>query len=191
MQILFVISVLCFLAVVWGAIVFARHIKAGERRSASFLPAKTQFRQHLQPALDRVESDSSMLKAEAQFISKPVAAKDWREGLPQPALHQPALHQAGLHQAGLHQAGLHQSVQDITANKQWSMPPQPTRTRRLQVFPAPLENPTSGSNIALRKPPQATRHGNMELIDSAYFSKDLGDLTDPYEPHRLSVNARK
>jgi hypothetical protein len=181
MQILFVISVLCFLAVVWGAIVFARHIKAGERRSASFLPAKTQFRQHLQPALDRVESDSSMLKAEAQFISKPVAAKDWREGLPQPALHQ----------AGLHQAGLHQSVQDITANKQWSMPPQPTRTRRLQVFPAPLENSTSGSNIALRKPPQATRHGNMELIDSAYFSKDLGDLTDPYEPHRLSVNARK
>ena len=31
----------------------------------------------------------------------------------------------------------------------------------------------------MRKPPQSARYGRMELLDPAYFNKDLGDLTDP------------
>ena len=41
-----------------------------------------------------------------------------------------------------------------------------------------------------RKSPQPARYGPMELLDSAYFNKDMGDLTDPYQPPRLRANDR-
>ncbi len=181
MQTLFVISVLCFLGVVWGAIAFARHIKAGALRNISLVPDATHFRELLQPALEQAQSGSLLLKSEANFASELLVTSDRREFLPG----------ARLDQIAPHLVTLHQSVHDITANKQWSMPTQSTRTRRLHLFPGPPNNSAHTSNTALRKPPQAARHGNIELINPAYFSKDLGDLTDPYEPHRLSVNDRK
>ena len=81
---------------------------------------------------------------------------------------------------------LHQSVRDITANKQWTLPPQPVRMRRSSgwgVEPARIAP-------VVRKSPQPARYGPMELLDSAYFNKDMGDLTDPYQPPRLRANDR-
>jgi hypothetical protein len=81
---------------------------------------------------------------------------------------------------------IHQSVSDITANKQWTLPPQPIRMRRT---PTPPEQPVRIAPTP-RKSPQPARYGPMELIDSAYFNKDMGDLTDPYQPPRLRANDR-
>jgi hypothetical protein len=75
---------------------------------------------------------------------------------------------------------IHQSVRDITANKQWALPPQPIRIRR----------PLTREHVTARKSPQPARYGPMELLDSAYFNKDMGDLTDPYQPPQLRINDR-
>jgi hypothetical protein len=79
---------------------------------------------------------------------------------------------------------IHQSVHDITANKQWTLPPQPLRMRRSSIRRVDATKVTP----AARKSPQPARYGPMELLDSAYFNKDMGDLTDPYQSPRLRVN---
>jgi hypothetical protein len=81
---------------------------------------------------------------------------------------------------------IHQSVSDITANKQWTLRPQPIRIHR------PATRPVEPARTAppARKSPQPARHGPMELLDRAYFNKDMGDLTDPYQPPPLRANGR-
>lgn len=80
---------------------------------------------------------------------------------------------------------LHQSVRDITANKSWNMPPKSTQAKRSVVQLPRIGSPSRQST---RKPPQAARHGAMAFIDPAYFNKDSGDLTDPYQPPRIRSN---
>ncbi len=83
------------------------------------------------------------------------------------------------------QTVLQQSVHDITASKQWMLPPQAVHMGRL-----PVRAVEGGEGVsAMRKPPQSARYGRMELLDPAYFNKDLGDLTDP-QPSNLRVNGR-
>lgn len=139
MQILFAISVLCFLGILWAAIALARHIRSSRLRDAPDV-SQPDFKHHLFSAS---ESPGTITR-------------------PNP---------------------IHQSVQDITANKQWTLPPQPARMRRP---PTQRDEP---ARIA-RKSPQPARYGPMELLDSAYFNKDMGDLTDPYQPPRLRANDR-
>jgi hypothetical protein len=73
---------------------------------------------------------------------------------------------------------LHQSVRDITANKQWAFPPRSIRMERLPIQRVPARKASSPP----RKQPQPARHGPLELLDPAYFNRDMGDLTDPYQP---------
>jgi hypothetical protein len=62
---------------------------------------------------------------------------------------------------------IHQTIRQITASKVWNTP-------LVAVEIAPAHAP----NSALRKPPYSV---NAERLDWAYFNKDYGDLTDPYE----------
>jgi hypothetical protein len=163
MHILFAISVLSFVAVLWAAIAFARHIKVKASRieDTSVAPQQPTFKQHL------------------LSIREPVLQP---EPTPPRLRHTP----------------LNQSVHDITANKQWSLPPQPNRLQRLSLplrraktadsaLTKPSSTQPSRSN---RKPPQAARNGRLTLLDPAYFNKDMGDLTDPYEPPKIRSNDR-
>ena len=113
MQILFAISVLSFVAVLWAAIAFARHIKVKASRieDTSVAPQQPTFKQHL------------------LSIREPVF---------QPEATPPRVRQTPLNQ----------SVHDITANKQWSLPPQPNRLQRL---PLPLRRAET-TDSALTKP---------------------------------------
>jgi hypothetical protein len=165
MQILFAISVLCFVAVVWAAIAFARHIKAGAARDIPGVPDENYFRERLE-AVSQPMLQASSPRAERQFDPEPSPLRT-------------------------RHITLHQSAHEISVQKQWTMPPQPTRSRRWNASTAAPEKLNLTSNTALRKPPQAARHGNMELLDPTYFNKDLGDLRDPYEPARYSVNERR
>src|SRR5277367_298996 len=112
MQILFLISALCFAGILWAALALARHIKTSRRHSAATTPSPTSFKDHLLAATETTP--------------------------------------------------IHQSVHDITANKQWTLPPQPNRRQRL---PLQRAEPTREA----RKSPQPARHGPMELLDPAYF----------------------
>ena len=138
MQILFAISVLCFLGILWAAIALARHIRSSRLRDDSDV-SQPDFKHHLFSA------------SETAAITRPNP--------------------------------IQQSVRDITANKQWTLPPQPARMRRP---PTQRDEPVR----ITRKSPQPARYGPMELLDSAYFNKDMGDLTDPYQPPQLRVNDR-
>jgi hypothetical protein len=146
MQILFAISVLCFVGILLAAIALARHIRSSRLRRESDLSIVPDFKQHLFSASEGSATHGAITR-------------------PNP---------------------IHQSVSDITANKQWTLPPQPIRMRRPPSPPdQPVRIPPTG-----RKSPQPARYGPMELLDSAYFNKDMGDLTDPYQPPRLRANDR-
>jgi len=71
---------------------------------------------------------------------------------------------------------LRQSVRDISINKRWILPPRAVRTRRASLLPFRISEPRT------HRAPQPARYGPMELLDRAYFNKDMGDLTDPYQP---------
>ena len=90
--------------------------------------------------------------------------------------------EAGVRQA--RQDSLRQSVKDITVNKQWILPPRAVRTRRASLLPFRVSEPRS------YRAPQPARYGPMELLDRAYFSNDMGDLTDPYQPPPSRANNR-
>lgn len=146
MQILFAISALCFIGILWAAIALARHIRSSRLENLSEIPSQPDFKHHLFNAAETFDSISTRLP------STPI----------------------------------HQSVHDITANKQWTLPPQPLRMRR-----SAIQRAQSARMVpAARKSPQPARYGPMELLDSAYFNKDMGDLTDPYQPPRLRANDR-
>jgi hypothetical protein len=155
MQILFAISVLCFAGVLWAALAFARHVKGNQLRGRVAAPSQTDFKERF---LSIIETTPPM-----QIVPE-------RSSETTPSTRQ---------------AVLHQSVHDITANKQWALPPQAVHMDRL-----PVHTVGAGEGVsAMRKPPQSARHGRMELLDPAYFNKDLGDLTDP-QPSNLRVNDR-
>jgi hypothetical protein len=165
MQLLLAISMLSFVAVLWAAIAFARHIKASRIQDKSVAPQQQPtFKHHL------------------LSIREPV----FQPEAPPPRIRQ---------------TSLNQSVRDITANKQWSLPPQPNRLQRLPLrrpeaadsasARPPSTQPSSTTpSKSTRKPPQAARNGRLTLLDPAYFNKDMGDLTDPYEPPRVRSNDR-
>jgi hypothetical protein len=150
METLFLISALCFLAVLWAAIALARHIKRAAQREAIrdlHLPAQpaapiTEFRQHMEATAD------------------PITPR-------------------------LRHFGLHQTAQEISANKSWDLP------IKISSFSRRSSRPLDQPRTPARKPPQPARHGPMALLDPAYFSKDAGDLSDPYQPPRSRVNGSR
>lgn len=76
------------------------------------------------------------------------------------------------------------------AGKSWNQPPELITLRPdPEVNPAP-DQPISDPKLGARKLPQSSHRIGSERLDWAYFNKDLGDLTDPYEAPRVRVNSR-
>jgi hypothetical protein len=179
MQILFAISVFCFLGIVWAAIALARHIKFGQQQNLSIVPAQSDLQHRLLPAHETAQElpPASKIVPDEPPARRPVAPQVELT----PAVSVPRTRHTDLNQ----------SVHDIAANKQWILPPHAIHMQRLAIYRAQPVRPESSSNTIQRKPPQPARHGTMELLDPAYFSKDLGDLTDPYQPPRTVSNDRR
>lgn len=73
----------------------------------------------------------------------------------------------------------HQSIQEITANKTWNTP-----SKLVEIAPS-----GDGSMFGKRKAPRPARPATDERLDWAYFNKDYGDLTDPYQSRRIRVRS--
>ncbi len=99
MQILFAISALCFIGILWAALALARHIKAG-RLNNPLTPAHPDFKHHLFAALAPLPPTHSATHLTSASTTRPTTI-------------------------------LHQSVRDITAKKQWTLPPQAMHMSRL------------------------------------------------------------
>ena len=83
-----------------------------------------------------------------------------------------------------------QTLQDITAKKSWNQPPEGVAVRPSQELRSEL-SPSAAEQLQVkRKPPQTSHRVGSERLDWAYFNKDLGNLTDPYQTPSLRVNAR-
>ncbi|MCU1323977.1 MAG: hypothetical protein JWM43_3626 [Acidobacteriaceae bacterium] len=181
MQTLFAISVLCFLGVLWAALALARRIKATQMQSQmqtmSHTPSILQLQGHAAPVLLSDFKEHFLAAAEAS----PVRPTIVRETLPQTlATVAPRIRVNDLNQ----------SVREIAANKHWTLPVHPLRLPLRRVGRGQQSEPTTAL-LAARKPPQpAPRHGIVQRIDPAFFNKDLGDLTDPYQPPHLRANSQ-
>ena len=140
MQILFAISIICFVALVWAGIAIARHIAAGHKDGLTTKQSHGDFAHHL------------------------FAATENRETRRPRAVHP-------------------QTVQDVAARKGWnSTPPS------VEIHPS---NDQSDAPIVQgrRKSPQTSHPSGTERLDWAYFNKDAGDLTDPYQTRRFRANS--
>ena len=83
-----------------------------------------------------------------------------------------------------------QTVREIMANKSWNQPPEFVTVRPDRGSDLPLEPSHPLPDPHARKAPQSAHWSGAERLDWAYFSKDLGDLTDPYQVPRLRANSR-
>jgi hypothetical protein len=140
MQILFAISIICFIALVWAGVAIARHIAAGHKSGRTPVQSQGDFAQHL------------------------FAATKNRETRQPRAVHP-------------------QTVQDVAAKKGWNSAPAP-----IEIHPA-HEQSADPSLQGRRKSIQTSHHGDAERLDWAYFNKDAGDLTDPYQTRRFRANS--
>jgi len=140
MQILFAISIVCFIALVWAMVAIARHIAAGHKDGQTLLRPHGDFAHHLFAATENRESRS------------PRAVRP-------------------------------QTMQDVAARKRWNSSPAP-----IEIHPT-NEQSVSPFLQGLRKSPQTSHHGAPERLDWAYFNKDAGDLTDPYQTRRFRANS--
>lgn len=167
MQVLLAISIICVFALIWVTLAIAKHIGASR-------------------TVDRWNSDdmpSIVPHIDAYHVSKPTA---WEQRPPKVKQELIAATQVDVR---IRQSEVHQSARDISANKSWTMPAKPLSSRLLtreQVFQSRI---TGAQTETSRKPPQPLRRGLVHRLDPAYFNKDAGDLTDPYELPRTGTNA--
>jgi hypothetical protein len=83
-----------------------------------------------------------------------------------------------------------QTLQDITAKKSWNQPPEGVAVRPSHELRSELP-PSAAEQLQVKcKPPQTSHRVGSERLDWAYFNKDLGDLTGPYQTPSRRVNAR-
>jgi hypothetical protein len=189
MQTLLAISILCFLGILWAALALAREIKASQVRSLSFAPTLPDFKHHLLAVIPDPLTHTGLLTVESSPIASPPTQPT---GNTVPIIRPTAKTAPPTLRTRMY--GLNQSVHDIAANKQWILPSHPVRTMRLPVQRIGRSRTTESALPLLtsRKPPQPASHtGVVHRLDPAYFNKDLGDLTDPYQPSpRLRATER-
>lgn len=140
MQILFAISIVCFIALVWAGVAIARHIAAGHKGDRTPMQSQGDFAHHL------------------------FAAAENRETRRPRTVHP-------------------QTVRDVAARKGWNSSP-----GSIEIHPT--HEQSAGTSLqGRRKSPQTSHHGATERLDWAYFNKDAGDLTDPYQTRRFRANS--
>jgi hypothetical protein len=132
MQILFTISILCFIALLWVGFAIVRHIRLDRKRAQVVASSHRDFAHHLYAA------------ANETLVPRTVR---------------------------------HQSVRDVAARKSWN-----TAAPASVQIPPSLDEGRNGTMDGRHKSPQSAHLRNSERLDWAYFNKDAGDLSDPYQP---------
>ncbi len=166
MQVLLAISIICVAALVWVTLAIARHIRASR-------------------IADRWNSDD--IPSIVSHIDPYQAPQTTIRKQPLPEFRQELIAAAQV-DIRVRQSDLHQTARDISANKSWTMPPRPLKPRLLTREPVFQSVMTNRQTETDRKLPQASRRGVMRRLDQAYFNKDAGDLTDPYELPRTGTH---
>ena len=88
-----------------------------------------------------------------------------------------------------------QTLRQVMANKSWNRPPESMTVRPNPQLPDlerqdAYDRPAS-ETAATHKAPRSSHRPFAERLDWAYFNKDLGDLTDPYQTSPLRTSSSK
>jgi hypothetical protein len=87
-----------------------------------------------------------------------------------------------------------QTVKDVLAKKSWNQHRpevvmiRPDHEAQL-AYEQRARETFAGRIESSRKPPQSAHQRGWQRLDWAYFNKDLGDLSDPYQTPRLRANS--
>jgi hypothetical protein len=165
MRILFAITALCLLVLLWAGLAIRRHIRAAARERAERQrpPAKAIIEVELKQELRAA-------KAERGFFG---SLSD-----PQPARQSISKTRQAVRDSAIRAA--------VTASPVKISEPTPefVEYTPVQINEAPAVN-------ELRKPPVSISDGKFERLDLAHFNnKDLGDLSDPYQIPRAAGRNR-
>jgi uncharacterized membrane protein YccC len=87
-----------------------------------------------------------------------------------------------------------QTVKQVLAKKSWNQQRPEVVTIRPDpeaqlAFDQKAIESVAGRMEPSRKPPQSAHQKEWRRLDWAYFNKDLGDLSDPYQTPRLRANS--
>ena len=178
MRTLFVISMFCFFSLLGAVLALVRRVYQGQRQLArrERLLERLERRQRLLRTRDlpfSEDANQTTSPHEGAAVAYTIAGRPMGQQPPLPphrSAGSPSMPQGPVRQ---------QSVRDLAPQKapDWRFMVHPGNSSR-------SEDGDLGSFPGLRKRPQATDFGSGERLDWAYFNKDLGDLSDPYEPHR-------
>lgn len=84
----------------------------------------------------------------------------------------------------------YQTVQDIAAKKSWNQAPGAVTIPPTQELRSDSPQPADEPHPPNRKPPQTSRRVGSERLDWAYFNKNRGELTAPYQTQGIQANSR-
>jgi hypothetical protein len=74
--VLFIISVVCFFALIGAAVAMIRHVRTGNRQERSAAPPQPEFKQHLQSAV-KYGSIRDLRQVHHQRVESITARKEW------------------------------------------------------------------------------------------------------------------
>jgi hypothetical protein len=178
MRILFAITALCLLVLLWAGLAIRRHIRSAARERAQKRP---------QPPVTAVlevelKSDLRSAHAESGFfgtISDPQPGRNSISRTRQ-AVRESAI-RAAVTAIPIFEPATIEAMQAARAPE---TAPEPATHSSVQPEEPPARN-------EFRKPPVSISDGTFERLDLAHFNKDLGDLSDPYQIPRTASRDRR
>jgi len=182
MRILFVITALCLLVLLWAGLAIRRHIRAAANERAQKRP-----RPPVTAVLEvELKSDLRSAHAESGFFG---SISD-----PQPARNTISRTRAAVRESAIRAAVTAvpifepATMEAMQAARVSEPAPEPATHSSVQPDEPPAIN-------EFRKPPVSIHDGTFERLgferlDLAHFNKDLGDLSDPYQIPRTASRNR-
>jgi hypothetical protein len=164
MRILFAITALCFLVLLWAGLAIRRHVLAAARE-------REQRRERPQAtAVIEVELKHELRTAHAEagffgIVTDPQASRHISR--PKPGVRDSAIF------AAMTSVPIFQPVQAPKVPE--PMPVEP-----------PVESSEASAVTEFRRPSAAISGAKIERLDWAHFNKDMGDLSDPYQVPRTA-----
>jgi hypothetical protein len=171
MQILYAITVLCVIVLLWAGLAIRRHIAASARQRAE--------RQERPPAKVVIEVE---LKHELRTAH---VEKGFFGSISDP---QPGRHTISRTRQAVRESAIREAVTAVPIFA--TLAPEPAKITEAPQPEAAVESHEAYVPAELRKPPIAIHNTGFERLDMAQFNKDLGDLSDPYQIPRTASRNR-
>jgi hypothetical protein len=194
MQILFAITGLCLLVLLWAGLAIRRHVRAAahERAEKQRPPAKAAIELELKQELRAEQMEKGFFgtitdpQPSRHSISKTRAA-----AVRDSALRTAVVRDSLMHVAEVAAEPASEPVRIPETAKTVEVPQPEVAAAVVSKEETPVEQHAEAPREESRKPPVSIGGGEFERLDLTKFNnKDLGDLSDPYQIPRTATRNR-